>query len=381
MPHRPRVCQLTHGLHVGGAELLAARIARRLSDRFEFVFACLEEPGDVGERLIAEGFEVFSLRRRPGVDWRCAVKLANWLRERRIRAINAHQYTPFFYALAARLLYRRPGILFTEHGRHFPDYPRRKRIVTNRLLLRRRDRVVAVGEAVRQAVIHNEGIPARRVEVVYNGVDLAAYDSNRFDREGVRRELGIRPDQVAVFQVARLDPLKDHLTAVGAMARLREQAPEVRLFLAGDGPERGAIEDRVRREGLEGSVTFLGTRKDVPRLLSAADVLLLTSISEGIPLTLIEGMAARLPIVATDVGGVAEVVLPGRTGLLAPARDEAGLAAHLLRLAREPELRRELGRRGRERAEAQFSEERMLDAYAKVYEALLRNARRTLAPV
>jgi glycosyltransferase involved in cell wall biosynthesis len=143
------------------------------------------------------------------------------------------------------------------------------------------------------------------------------------------------------------------------------------LVLVGDGPERGAIEEMVRHQALEEHVRLLGQRDDVPRLLAASDLVLLTSISEGIPLTLIEAMAAARPVVATSVGGVAEVVVDGQTGLLAPARDDQALAEHILRLADDPARRDELARSGRERAESLFSEQRMHDGYRTCYEEML----------
>ena len=167
--------------------MLAARLARRLAGSFRFVFACLEELGTLGEGLRAEGFPVEVLGRRPGIDGRCTRRLAGWLRRERVDLIHAHQYTPFFYGITARLLYRRPPVLFTEHGRSFPDYPRRKRIVANRLLLERRDRVVGVGQAVRQALIRNEGFPPGRVAVIYNGIDLSAFAAGTPGREAARR--------------------------------------------------------------------------------------------------------------------------------------------------------------------------------------------------
>src|SRR5262245_56225881 len=151
----PVVCQLLHTLNVGGAEVLAARLARRLRDRCRFHFVCLDEKGTLGEGLEAEGFPVTVLGRRPGLDWRCAWRLGRLLRAQGVEVVHAHQYTPFSYALLARWVSRRYPVLFTEHGRHQPDHPRRKRILFNRLMLRRRDRVVAVGEAVRQALIVN----------------------------------------------------------------------------------------------------------------------------------------------------------------------------------------------------------------------------------
>src|SRR5262249_32442424 len=149
---------------------------------YRFCFVCLDELGTLGEELRAEGHSVEVLGRRPGVDWRIPWRLSRLLARQHVQLIHAHQYTPFFYALAARLFCWRPAILFTEHGRWVPDYPRRKRIIANRLLLQRRDRVVGVGEDVRQALIINEGIPARRVSVVYNGIDLTPYHTLSTDR-------------------------------------------------------------------------------------------------------------------------------------------------------------------------------------------------------
>ena len=160
------------------------RAWRRLCARYRFHFVCLDELGTLGEELRAEGFAVEVLGRRAGVDWRLPLRLARLLARNRTALVHAHQYTPFFYALAARLLSPRPSVLFTEHGRWLPDYPRRKRIVANRLLLQRRDRVLGVGEALRQALVVNEGIPARRVGVVYNGIDLAPYGRPPADLRG-----------------------------------------------------------------------------------------------------------------------------------------------------------------------------------------------------
>ncbi len=367
------VCQLLHGLRVGGAEVLAADIARRLRDRFRFLFVCLDELGTLGLRLQEEGFPVHVLDRRPGVDWHCMGRLANLLRRQKVDVLHAHQYTPFFYALAARMVGGRPAVLFTEHGRHFPDFPRRKRIWTNRLLLGRGDRVVAVGQSVRRALIDNEGIPAQRIQVVYNGIDLEAFQPQTSDRLTVRRELGIEPDDFVVIQVARLDYLKDHATAIRTMARLLAVCPRARLLLVGEGPELAKLEALVQEQQLEARVHFLGLRHDIPRLLSASDVFLLTSISEGIPVTLIEAMAAELPVVSTSVGGVPEVVVGGETGWLAPAGDDAALARRLLCLADAPEAGRDLGRAGRRRAEVLFAVTQMHAQYESLYQEMLRS--------
>jgi L-malate glycosyltransferase len=351
--------------------VLAARLARQLCGDYRVLFACLDELGTLGQQLRDEGFEVEVLGRRPGVDWKCMLRLARFLRRQRVDLIQAHQYTPFFYAAAARLLSPRSAILLMEHGRHYPDYPRPKRKVANRLLLGRRDRVVAVGRAVREALVANDGFPAQRVGVIHNGIDLSPFAAPCDDRRSIRRELGVGDDDFVILQVARLDYLKDHATAVRTLAEVVPCRPDVRLVLVGEGPELKAIQELVSRHKLEPHVRLLGLRNDVARLLPGADLFLLTSISEGIPLTVIEAMAAGLPVVGTRVGGLPEVVEEGRTGLLASAGDHAGLARAVCQLGGEPALRHEMGRLGRERAEALFSERQMHSQYGRLYREML----------
>jgi L-malate glycosyltransferase len=364
------VGQLLLSLTMGGGEVLAARIARRLNDRFRFVFFCLDEMGTLGQELRAEGFEVRVLTRRPGLDLRCMRRLARWLGEQQVDVLHAHQYTPFFYAATARWLHRRQAVIFTEHGRMFPDYPRRKRMLANRFLVGRRDRVIGVGQAVRQALIANEGLSDDRVAVIYNGIDLAAYEGLTVGHGSLRQEFGWTGDHFVIVQVARLNKLKDHLTAIRAFARLRASLPEARLLIVGEGEERRSIEVEITKQNLGAYVRLAGLRTDVPRLLADCDLLWLTSVSEGIPLTLIEGMAAGLPVVSTDVGGVSEVVATDETGLLVPAANDQHLAEAVLKLARDPVLRQRLASAGKRRAFEQFSEDKMVAAYADLYQEL-----------
>jgi glycosyltransferase involved in cell wall biosynthesis len=367
----PTICQVLLSLEVGGAEVLAGRLAHRLSGAYRMVFACLDRAGPLGERLRGEGFAVHILGRRPGLDWRCVRRMAGVLRRERVDLVHAHQYGPFFYAALARLPGPRPPVLLTEHGRFFPDPRRRGRVVANRLLLKGHDRLVAVGRHVRRALVEVEGFPEGRVEVIYNGVDLSRVAEAGRARAEVRAELGVGPGDFVVAQVARLDPLKDHATAIGALEHLRRRRADARLVVVGDGPRAGPLAELVRDRGLGGSARLLGHRTDVPRLLGAADVALLTSVSEGIPLSLIEAMAAGLPVVSTRVGGVPEVVEEGQTGLLAPSGDVPALAEALLRLADDPALRAAMGARARERARALFSEDQMCDAYDRAYREML----------
>jgi glycosyltransferase involved in cell wall biosynthesis len=220
-------------------------------------------------------------------------------------------------------------------------------------------------------LVRNEGIPRHRIRVIYNGVDVERFTARPECRLSVRQRLGLCETDFVIVQVARLDYMKDHMTAIRTMARLVRQVPAAKLLLVGDGPKRALIQAEIQAQNLEASVCLLGQREDVPELLGAADVALLTSLSEGIPVTLIEAMAAQLPVVATRVGGVPEVVLDGQTGLLASAGDDAALADCLLRLANQPELRRQFGQAGRQRAEALFCQRLMHQQYADCFEEML----------
>jgi glycosyltransferase involved in cell wall biosynthesis len=331
----------------------------------------LDEAGALAGDLQREGFAVRVIGRSPGIDFGCARRLARFLRAEQVDLVHAHQYTPFFYAVMPGLYRPRSPVLFTEHGRHVPDCPRPKRIVFNRVCLRRRDRVVAVGHSVRQALITNEGIPAERIAVIHNGVALRNFCLDQQIRCQVRRQLGIEESAVVIIQVARLDALKDHGTAIRTLARLQGLCPQANLLVVGDGPEREKIQQQIARHQVAASVKLLGYRSDVAQLLQAADIMLLTSISEGIPVTLIEGMGAGLPIVATDVGGVSEVVQHGDCGYLTPAGDDRALADALHRLASDPAIRERMGRQGAVRARDLFSAEQMLEGYRRLYREML----------
>jgi glycosyltransferase involved in cell wall biosynthesis len=358
-------------MSVGGAELLAYRLAQKLRNAYRFVFCCLDELGELGQAVRADGFPVHVLGRRPGFDWRCVRWLKRLLVNERISLVHAHQYTPFFYAVASRQTWRSLPVLFTEHGRFHPDRPSWKRLIFNRAFMRRGDRVIAVGSAVRRALIDNEGIQRERVAVIYNGIDPSPYLASTSLCAHVRRELGLSDNDFVLAQVARLDPLKDHCTALRTVSRLADNMPNVRLLLVGDGPQRRHIEREIARKGLDSYVRLLGTRRDVERILAAADLFLLTSISEGIPLTLLEAMAAGRPPVATRVGGVSEVVEDGATGVLVPAGDDQALATAIQRLAGDAPLRRRMGAAGQQRAIASFSEQQNHRAYSTLYGEML----------
>ena len=377
----PLIGHVLHQMDFAGAEVLAADLARRLGHRWRFVFLCLDGVGALGEQLRSEGYEVVELGRRPGVDWRVGRRLRKAVRRYGIDLLHAHQYTPFFYAAVSRRFGSYPPIVFTEHGRHYPDVRSGKRVMVNPWLLKDEDRVTAVGKFVRRALIDNEGITEQRtgkaVEVIYNGIDPDTFVAG--DKGEAKRRLGINERELVVMQVARFHPVKDHETAIRAFAKAVGDEPEVlgkqthnaRLVLVGDGGLREEMEDLVKELGIGQKVMFTGVRDDVHKILPAADVFMLSSLSEGVSVTLLEAMSASIPIAATNVGGNAEVVEHGRNGLLSERRHHEALAHNLKMLLGDQGMREKMGDAGRNRLLKMFTQHQMHRAYERLYAQML----------
>lgn len=372
---RPRIGHVLHSMVVAGAETLVDAMVRRLSDEFDFVVLLLDEIGPLGEELLARGVSVEVLGRRPGVDFALAKTLRRRVLAHRLDLLHAHQYTPWFYGMLGAVGgFSRPRTLFTEHGRHYPDLRRPKRVAFNRALLPFADGLVAVSGFVRDCLVENEGLPRRRVRVVYNGIDAASFGV-AVDRAAVRRSQGLGDDDPVVGIAARFAPVKDHATLVRAFAEVVREMPRAKLALAGDGETRADIERLARELGVAESCRFLGVRRDVPALLASWDAFTLSSLSEGTSVTLLEAMATGLPVAATRVGGNPEIVEEGVTGLLAPRGDAPALGRAILEILGDPARARRFGEAGRARARERFAIERMTEDYRSIYRSLLGGGR------
>ncbi len=357
-----------HSMGVAGAEVLVAEILARGGSVLEPTILCLDEIGELGHRLRAEGVEVIELGRRPGLDLRLPGALARVARDYELELIHAHQYTPFFYAALAGM---RPGsrfkLILTEHGRHYPDLVSRRRRWVNRWLLdRRADAVTGCSDFSIDGLARVDGFSGDRIELIPNGVDLARYESSG-DRAELRAELGLPTDRILIACVARFHPVKDHATLLRAFAAVAAEREDVDLLLVGAGPLRGDLERLTSELRIGSRVTFLGIRDDVARLMRAADIFCMTSLSEAASLTILEAMAAGLPVVVTDVGGNPELVRDGVEGRLAPRGNDRAIAMALLDLCENPERAHTMGAAARGRVEESFTLDATVGSYLDLY--------------
>lgn len=372
-----RVGFVMHWMRVAGAEMLVDRMIRDLGPQIIPTVICLDEIGPLGEQLSREGVEVVCVERRPGRDLRAAWRIAKLVRSRQIEILHAHQYTPFFYSAIARLLGGwRARLIFTEHGRHFPDHVSPLRRFANRHVFSRfPDRINAVCRFSADAVRDVDGFRRQPIQVIYNGVDPTEFRPAT-DRPALLRELGLLPDRKYVVTVARFHPIKDHSTLLTAFARVARQLPDVDLLLVGDGPLRPELEAQATELGIVDRVQFWGVRRDVARILQAADLFVLPSISEAASLTLLEAMACGCPVVVTDVGGNPEIVREGIDGLRVPRGDSTAMAAAIERLAADSAQREAFGVSARQRICDVFDQSAAIQQFARLFEELSPAGRR-----
>jgi glycosyltransferase involved in cell wall biosynthesis len=364
-----RILQVVLSLTPGGTERLVIDICKRLAPSFDVSVCCLDEEGAWAADARAHGVEVIALHRRDGFRPEIGRRIARLAAERRIDLLHCHQYSPFVYGRIATAWHRTLKLVYTEHGRLSDAPPTWKRRMVNPLLARFDGPIVAVSDELRRHMI-DARFPAARVAVIRNGIEVGSPPSP-VDRQAARQALGIDGETSIAVSVARLDPVKDFATLLDAFATVRRQLPRSRLLIVGDGPERGWMAERARQPDLEGAVDLLGYRADVRSVIAAADVYVNSSISEGISITILEAMAAGLPVVATAVGGTPEVLTADAGGVLVPSRDPGRLASALLDLLADPDRRTAMAAAARRRLESSFTIDRMVDEYVNTYRRML----------
>jgi glycosyltransferase involved in cell wall biosynthesis len=360
----PLVVHLVLSLRPGGLERLVCNLAAAPALRsFRVLVCCLDEEGDLAADVRRAGHRVEVVRRRGGLDAGLVFRLARYLREQRADVVHTHSLDPMFYGGLAAWLAGVPVRVHTQHNTQvFTTYGVRDRFKF-RLAARLFSSVVAVG-AETDRELARAGVSAARRVVIRNGIDVGRYATGAAAGSAV---LGSPPGPRVVGTVARLSREKGIDLLVDAFARLVPGDPATRLVIVGEGPERGALEALARSCGVSDRVTFQGFHPRVAELLPGFDVFVLPSRTEGLPLALLEAMAAGRACVATKVGGVPEVVADGVTGVLVAPGDPAALAAAVQALLADPVLRRRLGTAARAQVEGAWSEDAMARSYAVRY--------------
>lgn len=364
-----RVLHIVESLEAGGAERVVVEYALAHDrSRYEPEVCAVLGAGPLASALSDAGVRLHVLRRRVKFDPAAILRLARVIRSGPFDVVHTHNFAALSVGAPAAALAGAPALVRTEHNvvrRHFPFRNR-----MSRLAAARESAQIAVSEAVRQSHLAAGRIPPDRFVTIRNGIDDRRMRVDR-GRDDVREELGIGRDAFVCLTVASLTAQKDHGNLLRAAVDVSRATPEAVFLIAGRGPREGRLVEEAGELGMEGSVRFLGRRLDVPLLMRSADVFVLPSAWEGLPITILEAIAGGLPCVATAVGGVPEVVEDGRSGYLVAPHDPASLADRILRLAGDPEGRRSMARRAREIYERGFTAAHMTRQTEALYDMVL----------
>lgn len=367
------VMHVVLALDVGGLErnvVNQVREGAKLGQRVSIV--CLERPGVLAARAEALGARVVSLDKGPGIRPGVVRHLRAAIQTVRPDVLHTHQVGTLFYTGLACLIGPTSLIVHTEHGRE--KYDRRwKTRWLGRLAGRFAARFYCLTNDMAEWVGSHRIVPRWKIRVIRNGIDTDCYRAPG-DTASVRASLGIPADAPVIGTVGRLNEIKRQDLLLRAFARLRCPGPAAHLLLVGDGPLRAELEQLAKELGVVDRVHFAGYQDHTPPYLHAMQVFALTSRSEGMPQALLEACVAGVPVVASRVGGIPEVVEHDRTGLLCEPGDEGTLVSALESLLGSPELRRRLAAAAHDRVESAFSVARMAAEYHRDFLELLGRA-------
>jgi glycosyltransferase involved in cell wall biosynthesis len=362
---RLKVLHILAALPVGGAEtLLLAALTAADQRSFSYLVCSLSDKGPVGKEMEQAGIEVVSLgrMRHKRFDVGIILRLCRLMRHREVDIVHTHIYHASRYGRIAAVLARVPCVVASFHNVY--NTPRFKQHCFNWVLGKVTDRVIAVSEAVKDHLVRYDHLPPTSITVLPNAIDVRAFGS----RNGAeaRQRLGVSSNAYLVGTVGRLELQKGHVVLLQAMRQLITKYPEARALIVGGGSQEGTLRRLADDLGLSDRVMFAGVRRDTPDVLSALDVFVLPSLWEGIPLALLEAMATALPVVATRVGGVPEIISDRSTGILIDPGDPDQLVAAIMHCRDDRQSATRMAQAGRQWVEQHAS----IQAYTRRLEAL-----------
>lgn len=362
---QPKVAFVIDELEVGGSQRQLYLMATGLASRgWPVTVICLQPILAMAEEFTAAGVPVHLLRKRTVLDVQLLLALRRFFTRERIDIVHAFSSTAEFFAcVAARACGRR----FVASIRNYNERLPRLHRAAKRFACLLADAVVANSQAGATAAVRNGVVPSRKTHVIPNGV---VFQPLPLSREEARRQLGITDPAFVALSVGRLVREKGYDVTLEIAKRVSPQFPQALFLIAGDGPFRDTLAQRLAALGLEGRVRFLGERRDIGRLLAAADVYLNTSVSEGLSNSIMEAMAAGKVVLATAVGGTTELIDDGNTGLLFPSGDVEAGVQRLERLAKDVAMRETLGAQAQRMMHERHGVESMVSRVEQMYRGL-----------
>lgn len=364
------IFHMIDGLTFGGAETLLRDLASGLEGRGYRITVGYSTPGPFVQELVNKNLKLIHIPRLGLVDPFFMIKMMKLWQADPPLVVHTHLFKSDFHGRLAARLAGVPVVVSTLHNNDT--------WANNRIMGRLygatamwADRLIAVSPEVKEFHHAKTGVPEEKILIINNGVNVHAFSGYEEQAKQIRAEFGIAESAPLFGIVGRLKPQKNVAMFLLAAAEIIKLQPDARFLIVGDGPLQADLELQAKNLGISSAVIFTGMRKDVPAILNALDVLVLSSLWEGLPVILLEAMATSLPVVSTAVDGVVGVVQPDVTTLLVPTSDHMALANACLRLARDPDMRKKMGQAGLQRVSEHYSLDHMIDQVSSLYMELL----------
>ncbi len=376
-----KVFYLVDSLNVGGTEIQAVELARRIPMAgYEVTLGCLRAQGPLLERLQGTAVVVREFHPEGGIDTLAGLyqllRLSRFLRREKFDIVHTHDLWSNLLGIPAARLARVRGIVSSRRDLAHSEWYQGKRRVWLRRIQNLSGAVLANATPIRDTLIAEDGFAPEKLRVIHNGVDIERFHTGREARDHLFPGVG---DGKLIVLVGNMhSDVKGHPWLIACAPAVIREFPSTRFVLVGDGEQRAAFEQRVAALGLKENFVFLGRRADIPEILACCDIGVLPSKAEGLPNAVLEYMAAGLPTIASQVGGNTELVEDGVTGLLMPPEDSPALSAALLKLLHDPDLARLIARRGHEFTIRNFSFERLVSEVDALYTELLHRGKANL---
>jgi glycosyltransferase involved in cell wall biosynthesis len=369
MPYLTKILHLVDTLNVGGMEKMIAALAvqQKNAGKQPMVVTLLSE-GPIATELRDFGVKVTNLAKPPGFHFPTIKQLRSLIQTERYHVLHTHNPVPLVYGAMAQVTNNACCLINSRHdmGQHLGS---KKSSILYRIAARRADWTVAVCKPALERFIANKQFSAKNSVCISNGINLAPFLSiDESQRMAVRKSLGVEKNQILLGTVGRLNQVKAQTRMLDVCKVLKSTNIPVRMLLVGDGPEAENLRRYAQDLGLQDCVIFTGERNDIPDLLSAMDIFVMTSLTEGYSMALVEASAAKLPIVTNLVGGNSEIVQNEKTGFLVEEFDVKDFVNKIRILALRGDLRIDMGRAAREWATANGSMESMETAYDRLYQ-------------
>lgn len=368
-----RILFINYSLETGGIETLLLEICRYMVTNSDIQPAvCAFEPGGKLEPEFEDiGVPVHILPKRSQWEFRLPFMVRRLIKKKKYDLVHVHNQNAWLYGGLGAILARKP-LLYTEHTSldKFSAAQKRRWQTISWMLSTQTLLITTVARHLIPNLVNKINIPEHKIHNIYNGIDLKPYEIS-IDRSNKLAELGVPTDSRVVGVVASLTEAKRHTTMIRAFAIVKEQIPDAVLLIVGEGSLRDSLITQTENLGLKESVYFTGVRRDIPELLQIFDVFALSSVIEGLPISVLEAMASSRPVVATDIPGTNELVVSGETGLLVEPTDHEAFAQALISLLSSKEMMVEMGRKGREHVARKFSFGGMASQYVSTYRQIL----------